>query len=607
MKGSLKPETAISHYRILTKLGAGGMGEVYLAEDTKLNRKVALKILPAEVAANEDRMRRFVQEAKSASALNHPNIITIYEIDQVDSAHFIASEFIDGQTLRERMRNEPLKLGQALDVAIQISSALSAAHAAGIIHRDIKPDNIMLRRDGIVKVLDFGLAKLTERPRSQMVDSEAPTRAVVKTEPGLVLGTAVYMSPEQARGLSVDERTDIFSLGVVLYELVAARLPFEGSTSSEVVASILSDKEPQPLARYSREVPTELERIVSKALRKDRDERYQTIKDLLIDLRTLKHKLEVDAEIDRTVPLEFRGAASTSAGLSKLATVSAAAAAPTGTAVANSSAEYIVSEIKRHKLAVAIILLVVCSGVALFAYHVAPRNTEAAIDSIAVIPFVNQNQDPEAEWISDGLTDSIINSLTQLPNLKVIGRNSVFRYKGKETDALAVGNDLGVRAVLTGRLMQRGETMLISTELVDVSNNKQLWGEQYERKVADILSVQREIAREITNNLRPTLSGVERARADKQYTANPEAYQLYQRGRYYWSKRTVADFQKAITFFEQATEKDPNYALAYSGLADSYALLSGYGDESPRQLMPKARAHRGRLSWTISWLKRMPH
>jgi serine/threonine protein kinase len=291
----------IAHYQILGKLGEGGMGVVYKARDNHLDRLVALKVLPPEKVADPERKRRFVQEAKAASALNHPNIITIYGIDQVDSVHFIASEFIDGQTLRERMRKEPLKLGQALDLAVQISSALSAAHAAGIIHRDIKPDNIMLRRDGIVKVLDFGLAKLTEPPPAQMVDTEAPTRAVVKTEPGVVLGTTIYMSPEQSRGLALDERTDIFSLGVVLYQMVAGRLPYEGKTTTEVLAEIISEHEPPPLARYSREVPVELERIVSKALRKDRGERYQTIKDLLLDLQSLKQALEFEKKLERSM------------------------------------------------------------------------------------------------------------------------------------------------------------------------------------------------------------------------------------------------------------------------------------------------------------------
>src|SRR5207247_691390 len=262
----------ISHYRIIKPLGAGGMGEVYLAQDTKLDRKVALKILPAEVAAHPDRMKRFVQEAKAASALNHPNIITIHEIDQTDSGHFIATEFIDGETLREHMRNAPVKLGEVLDVAAQIASALSAAHAANIVHRDIKPENIMLRTDGIVKVLDFGLAKLTERLSPDSVDTEAATKALVQTEPGLALGAIAYMSPEQARGLVVDARTDIFSLGVVIYEMVAGKTPFAGSSGNEIISAILSKEQPAPLARFAHNVPDRLEEIVTKALAKDREE-----------------------------------------------------------------------------------------------------------------------------------------------------------------------------------------------------------------------------------------------------------------------------------------------------------------------------------------------
>src|SRR2546428_308051 len=309
---SLDAGTKLGRYEIRAPLGAGGMGEVYLAQDTKLDRKVALKILPADVAAHQDRMRRFVQEAKAASALNHPTIITIYEIEQIDSVNFIATEFIDGVTLRRRMRNAPMKLREVLDVAVQIASALSAAHAANIVHRDIKPENAMLRHDGIVKVLDFGLAKLTERVPPDSVDTEAPTS--FKTDPGTVLGTAIYMSPEQARGLQVDARTDIFSLGVLFYEMVAGRLPFEGSTSSEVLASMLSEKEPQPLARYSREAPAELERIVSKALRKEREQRYQTTKDLLLDLQSLKQQLEFEAKLERATPPDVSGGAIVTAG-----------------------------------------------------------------------------------------------------------------------------------------------------------------------------------------------------------------------------------------------------------------------------------------------------
>ncbi len=305
---TLTAGTRLGRYEIRSQIGEGGMGEVYLAEDTKLHRKVALKVLPPEVGSNQDRMRRFVQEAQAASALNHPNIITIHEIDQTDSGHFIATEFIDGQTLREHMRTAPMKLGEVLDVAAQIASALSAAHAAGIIHRDIKPENIMVRRDGVVKVLDFGLAKLTIDD-SATIDTEAPTKTLFKTDPGTVVGTVVYMSPEQARGMPVDARTDIFSLGVVLYEMVAGCLPFAGSTLSEVMASILSEKEPQPLARYSREAPVELERIVSKALRKEREQRYQTAKDLLIDLKSLRHQQEFEAELERSKDRDSSGGA----------------------------------------------------------------------------------------------------------------------------------------------------------------------------------------------------------------------------------------------------------------------------------------------------------
>src|SRR6266496_2811592 len=303
--------TRLGRYEIRSKIGEGGMGEVYLAQDTKLDRRVALKILPADVAAHPDRMRRFVQEAKTASGLNHPNIITIHEIDETDSGHFIATEFIDGETLRERESNSPLKLTESLGIATQIASALAAAHAAGIVHRDIKPENVMLRHDGIVKVLDFGLAKLSEPPAvagGPVVDTEAPTRAHIKTDPGVVMGTAIYMSPEQARGLPVDSRTDIFSLGVVLYEMVAGRLPFEGSNRNEIMASVLSDKEPQPLTRYSSEAPTDLDRIVLKALRKNRDERYQTIKDMLLDLQSLKHELEFAQKLERFAPSRGEGA-----------------------------------------------------------------------------------------------------------------------------------------------------------------------------------------------------------------------------------------------------------------------------------------------------------
>jgi serine/threonine-protein kinase len=440
----------------------------------------------------------------------------------------------------------------------------------------------MIRRDGYIKVLDFGLAKLTE-PAGSVTDNEAPTKAMVNTGADAVMGTPNYMSPEQAKGTTVDARTDLWSLGALVYEMVTGRMPFAGETAAETLSLILQ-KEPAPLTRYSHEVPAELERIVTKAVTKDREERYQSARDLLVDLRNLKRKLEVEAEIERTGPIELR-ANSTGDGPGPKGTVSGPVAA---TAPAISSAQYIVSGIKRHKLAAAIAIVVLVVAGAGLAFYLHARKSEVAIESIAVLPFDNQNHDPETEYLSDGLTDSIINSLTQLPNLKVIARSSVFRYKGKQTDPLAVANELGVRAVLTGRIMQRGDSLTIGVELIDARDNKQLWGEQYQRKLSDLLSVQHEIATEITSKLRLKLSGAEQERVTKHYTETPEAYQLYLKGRFYWNKRTGDAIKKAIEYFNQAIDKDPGYALAYVGLSDCYVVPAN--PQPPIEKMPKARA-----------------
>ncbi len=451
----------------------------------------------------------------------------------------------------------------------------------------------MVRRDGYIKVLDFGLAKLTE-PKGSTTDTEAPTKAMVNTGAGTVMGTANYMSPEQAKGTHTDARTDIWSLGAVLYEMITAHVPFPGETPTETISLILQ-KEAAPLTRFAHEVPAELERIVSKALTKDREERYQTMKDLLIDLRSLKRKLEVDAEIERTVAPEFRSGASSGAksGGPSGGQSSARTFPPEGgtsNTHAASSAEYIVAGIKQHKLVAAIIILALIFGAVGVRFYLHARDSEVAIDSIAVLPFENQNHDPDSEYLSDGVTEGIINSLTQLPNLKVIARSSVFRYKGKAADPFTAGKELGVRAILTGRIMQRGDTVTVSTELVDVRDNKQLWGEQYNEKVADLISLPREIAAKITGNLRLTISGEEHNRMMKHYTDNPEAYQLYLKGRFYWNKRNAEALKKSAEYFNQAIEKDPSYALAYSGLADAYSLLPGYSGGSPQEFGPKARA-----------------
>ncbi len=585
----LLPHTSVSHYRIVSKIGAGGMGEVYLALDTELDRRVAIKILPEALASDQQRLQRFVQEAKAASALNHPHILTIHEIGSTENLRFIATEFIDGDTLRQRI-SAGTNLSETLEAAIQVGGALAAAHAAGIIHRDIKPENIMVRRDGYIKVLDFGLAKLTGS-KGSTTDTEAPTKAMVNTGAGTVMGTANYMSPEQAKGTRVDARTDLWSLGVVLYEMITGHVPFPGETPTETISLILQ-KEPAPLTRFTNEVPAELQRIVTKALTKEREERYQTAKDLLIDLRNLKRKLEVDAEIERTVAPEFRSSASASSGQSTPATISSALAATASSSAASaaSSAEYIVSGIKQHKLSIAIAIILLLVGAIGSAMFLHARNTEVAIDSIAVLPFENQNHNPDSEYVSDGVTEGIINTLTQLPNLKVIARSSVFRYKGNSTDPFTAGKELGVRAVLTGRIMQRGDTVTVSTELVDVRDNKQLWGEQYSEKMSDLMSLQREIASKITSNLRLAISGETHNRMAKHYTDNPEAYQLYLKGRYYWNKRNAESLKKSIEYFNQAIEKDPNYALAYAGLGDAYGLIPGYSGGSPQEFGPKAKA-----------------
>jgi len=575
---AIEAGTRLGRYEIRSKLGEGGMGEVYLAQDTNLDRKVALKILPVSVAADRSRMNRFVLEARAASALNHPNIITIHEIDETGSDHFIATEFIDGQTLRERMRSAPVKLTEVLEVAAQIASALAAAHAAGIVHRDIKPDNIMLRRDGIVKVLDFGLAKLTDSLPPQSIDPEAPTRAVVNTGAGVVMGTTLYMSPEQARGIKVDARTDIFSLGVLIYEMVVGRLPFEGSSTNEILASILSDKEPPPLARYAPEVPAELERIVAKSLRKDRDERYQNIKDLLLDLKSLKEHLAFAAELERSASPMLEGKPAVfGSGQTGVETSAFSTARPT------SSAEYLATGIKQHKLGLLIAVIAIAAVIVAGSLYLHRLNPEVTIESIAVLPFVNQNNDPNTDYLSDGIPEGIINRLSQLPNLKVMSRNSVFHYKGKEVDAQAVAKELRVQAVLTGRLTQRGDALSISVELINAQDNSQIWGQQYNRKLADMFAVQEEIAKEISEKLRLKLSGAEKQQLAKRPTENPKAFQYYIQSRAYAFRRTRDDLLTAIRYCDKAIEEDPNYAPAYAGLADAYTNLASRGYIAPQE------------------------
>jgi serine/threonine-protein kinase len=588
--------STLSHYRIVSKIGAGGMGEVYLAQDTKLDRKVALKILPADVAANQDRMRRFVQEAKAAAALNHPNIAHMYEIDESEGTNFIAMEFIDGVTLREKIHRERTELKKLLRYLQHVAEGLAKAHAAGIVHRDLKPENIMITRDGHAKVLDFGLAKLIE-PRlvgtTQVEDQGDAATAILQqhSKPGLIMGTVGYMSPEQAQGKTneIDQRSDIFSFGCILFEAATGKKPFEGDSIVKSLHSLIYEPTPQ-IKELNPSAPTDLQRIIRRCLAKDPDERYQTIKDVAIELKELRREMETGADFDTTVtpPSTIETALTSESGSTNQSTAVRSGSRPSTV----SSAEYIVQGLKQYKVSVALALVTLIAGVALLAYFLHARNTVVAIESIAVLPFDNTGSDQDTEYLADGLTESLIYRLSQLPNLKVSPRSVVFHYKGKETDPLKVGRELGVSAVLSGRITQRGNNLNISTELVDVRNNQLLWGERYERKASDLMATQREMAGEIVDKLRLQVSPNEKA-LSKHYTESNEAYQLYWKGRFYWNKRTGEGMQKSLEYFQQAIERDPNFALAYSGLADAYDLLAApdaVGGMPAHEAMPKAKA-----------------
>jgi eukaryotic-like serine/threonine-protein kinase len=589
MNKELEANTDLSHYRIVRKIGAGGMGEVYLAEDTKLRRRVALKVLPESIATDKERLRRFEQEAFAASGLNHPNILTIYEFGAENDAHFLASEFVAGETLRERMTREPLDLRETLDVALQVAAALNAAHEAGIVHRDIKPENVMLRDDRLVKVLDFGLAKLVEK-KTKPTESEDETRAMVNTAPGIIMGTAAYMSPEQARGKDADSRSDIWSLGVCLYEMLARRAPFAEETVSDTIAAILKS-EPAPLDESA---PPELNRIIRKALQKNRDERYQTIKDFLLDLKNLKKELEFAEELERSqIPHSTKASnvGTNQTGENATAILAAAVSTHNSLPQQTSSAEYLAGEFKKPKLGVALASLILLAfvGVGVWFFFLRSSTPNAPIDSIAVLPFENRSGNADSDYLSEGLAESLIYRLSQLPNLKVSPTSSVFRYKGKETDIQKIGSELAVNAVLSGRILQRGENLTISVELVDVRNNKLLWGEQYQRKMSELLATQREMATEITQKLKLKLSGEGEKGLTKRYTDNNEAYQLYLKGRFHFAKRTKEDMQRSIEYFQQAVRLDPNFALAYSSIAECYNNMSAYPYLSSKDSFPQAK------------------
>lgn len=601
---TLLPGTKLGPYELESKIGAGGMGEVYRARDTRLGRIVAIKVLPFSLSADPVLKERFAREAKVISNVSHPHICALFDVGNVDGTEFLVMEYLEGETLESRLQRGPLPIMEVLQVGIEIADALDKAHRGGVIHRDLKPANVMLTESG-VKLLDFGIAKIFDQKDQEVTPETLPTSAqVFLTIPGQITGTVSYMSPEQVRGLHLDASTDLWSLGVVLYQMICTRLPFEGQTTTDVISLILL-KDPDPLPLANHEVPAGFMQILRQALEKDRERRYKAAREMLSHLKRCRQKVEIEAEMERLDHLQQIAESNNETRVERRAAFPERRPTPSSSGPAV-SAHWSLEKIKVHKLPVMIGLSVIAAGVAglhswLFsavilvaaAASIVSYLFLSRVESLAVMPFEwvgsdpSFQVDPESDYLSDGITESIINHASQLPNLKVISRTSVFRFKGKAFNPQEVARDLAVRKILTGRILRRGSTFIISVELLDALGDEHIWGAQYERGPSAFANLPREIAMQISRNLRARWTG--KSVISQAYSPGPESYQAYLKGRFYWNKRTGEDIQKAIQCFREAVAMDPHHALAYVGLAECYLVVGLYTTMPLREAYSQAK------------------